>query len=322
MTHISKLPTLLPTDAEAVYVVTGGNRGLGLEHVRQFLEKTQARVVATTTHSPTSDADNLRLLADQGKAHRLTVVTLDLSDESSIKAAAQQISQAHPNGIDLLLNNAGMQEPITRATETAGSEYVHVLTTNVVGPYLTTKYLLPLLMKKKTRVIVNTSSLYDSINATLDDNEGHHSPTGSVLLASNTSKAAINMQSAVLANDLRPDGFVVVALDTGWVRTETGNTTETLGHGSAPLDVLTSVAGQQKVIMALTQKQTGRYLNWDGKAPKEHPSSHAFVSASTAPFQRVAPARAPPPSLAVHRLLRPYRGVGLTRVSKMAWLAA
>ena len=144
MTHISKLPTLLPTDAEAVYVVTGGNRGLGLEHVRQFLEKTQARVVATTTHSPTSNADNLRLLADQGKAHRLTVVTLDLSDESSIKvahwshsraffkyqitiicpkfiylqAAAQQISQAHPNGIDLLLNNAGMQEPITRATET------------------------------------------------------------------------------------------------------------------------------------------------------------------------------------------------------------
>ncbi len=42
-------------------------------------------------------------------------------------------------------------------------------------------------------------------------------------------------------------------------------------------------AGQQKVIMALTQKQTGKYLNWDGKAPKEHPSSHAFVTASAAP---------------------------------------
>jgi len=42
-------------------------------------------------------------------------------------------------------------------------------------------------------------------------------------------------------------------------------------------------AGQQKVIMASTQKQTGKYLNWDGKAPKEHPSSHAFVTASAAP---------------------------------------
>ncbi len=87
MTHISKFPTLLPTGADAVYVVTGGNRGLGLEHVRQFLEKTQAHVVATTTKSPPSEANNLRLLADQGKSHRLTVVTLDLSDESSIKVS-------------------------------------------------------------------------------------------------------------------------------------------------------------------------------------------------------------------------------------------
>ena len=74
-----------------------------------------------------------------------------------------------------------------------GSEYIHVLTTNVVGPFLTAKHLLPSLMKKETRVIVNISSLYDSINATLSD-DGHHSPTGSVLLASNTSKAAINMR--------------------------------------------------------------------------------------------------------------------------------
>ena len=80
-----------------------------------------------------------------------------------------------------------------------GSEYVHVLTTNVVGPYLTTKHLLPLLMKKQTRVVVNTSSLYDSINARYDDNEGHHSPTGNVLLASNASKAAMNMRESCLA---------------------------------------------------------------------------------------------------------------------------
>lgn len=75
-----------------------------------------------------------------------------------------------------------------------GSDYIHVLTTNVVGPYLTTKFLLPLLMKKKTRVVVNSSSLYDSMNATYDDTEGHHKPTGSVLLPSNTSKAALNMR--------------------------------------------------------------------------------------------------------------------------------
>ena len=84
MTQIADLPTFLPTDRDAVYVVTGGNRGLGLEHVRQFLEKTDVQVVATTTKDP-SEAKNLMLFKDQGKGHRLTVFTLDLSDEFSIK---------------------------------------------------------------------------------------------------------------------------------------------------------------------------------------------------------------------------------------------
>lgn len=56
-------------------------------------------------------------------------------------------------------------------------------------------------------------------------------------------------ESAVLANDLRADGFTVVSLDTGWVRTETGNTTEEHTHGSAPLDVLTSVAGKDSSLL-------------------------------------------------------------------------
>ena len=87
-------------------------------------------------------------------------------------------------------------------------------------------------------------------------------------------------ESAVLANDLKSEGFTVVSLDTGWVRTEMGsNSSEALG-GAPPLDVLTSVAGQQKIIMALTPKKSGQYLNWNGKAPKEHPASHSFVSAA------------------------------------------
>lgn len=91
MTQIAGLPTLLPTDHDAVYVVTGGNRGLGLEHVRQFLEKTDVHVVATTTKAP-SEAKNLMLFKDQGKGHRLTIITLNLSDESSIKVGLSIIS--------------------------------------------------------------------------------------------------------------------------------------------------------------------------------------------------------------------------------------
>ena len=107
MTQIAKLPTLLPTDSAAVYVVTGGNRGLGLEHVRQFLEKSDAHVVATTTKSPPSEARNLQLLKDQGKGHRLTVVTLNLSDESSIKVDLNVTSWSQDEARYLTFHVAG-----------------------------------------------------------------------------------------------------------------------------------------------------------------------------------------------------------------------
>ena len=61
-------------------------------------------------------------------------------------------------------------------------------------------------MKKKTRVIVNSSSLYDTMNATYDDTEGHHNPTGSVLLPSNSSKAALNMRE-LSGNTCAPPTF-------------------------------------------------------------------------------------------------------------------
>lgn len=64
-------------------------------------------------------------------------------------------------------------------------------------------------------------------------------------------------ESAVLANDLKQDGFIVISLDTGWVRTEMGNTTEELGHGCAPLDVLTSVAGKGQAVSS-----TGLAVKW------------------------------------------------------------
>ena len=75
-------------------------------------------------------------------------------------------------------------------------------------------------------------------------------------------------ETAVLANDLKDEGFTVVSLHPGWVRTDMKNAAQECSPGgnlkAIPLDVLTSVAGQQKVIMGLSQKQTGMFLNWDG----------------------------------------------------------
>ncbi len=76
----------------------------------------------------------------------------------------------------------------------SGKDYATVLAANVVGPFLVTKHFLPLFKKKKTRVVVNSSSICGSISATVSGGIGGENPLASVLLPYNTSKAALNMR--------------------------------------------------------------------------------------------------------------------------------
>ena len=77
-------PTIVANNSDAVFIVTGGNRGLGLEHVKQFLEKTKVKVVATARQP--AKADELNKLLKQ-HTDRLSVVELDSSDEASIEVS-------------------------------------------------------------------------------------------------------------------------------------------------------------------------------------------------------------------------------------------
>ena len=75
-------PTIISDSPDAVFVVTGGNRGLGLEHVKQFLEKTKVKIVATARQP--AKADQLNGLLKQHQA-RLSVIQLDTSEEASVE---------------------------------------------------------------------------------------------------------------------------------------------------------------------------------------------------------------------------------------------
>ena len=219
-------------------LVTGANRGLGREFVRQYLAEGW-RVIATC-RAP----DKAKELKAMTSAN-LAVKALDVTSADAIAALAQAL-RSEP--IDLLINNAGV------AGREAGEFgridariYSSTMFTNSVAPVLLAQALLPHLERGQGKTIANISSQLGSIA---------RNQTGG-RYAYRSSKAALNAAMKSLAIDLEPRGIAVVVLHPGWVRTDMGGA----GADIAP-DV--SVAGMRKVIAGLTPQKSGHFFNYDG----------------------------------------------------------
>ncbi|KAL0028677.1 hypothetical protein WJX79_010100 [Trebouxia sp. C0005] len=206
-------------NAQSVVVITGSSRGLGLEFVRQLLDTTESHVVATARDPQKADA--LTALAKQ-QPDRLKLVALDTGDESSIKAAAKEVASLY-SGVDLLINNAGIDEGVeTPVLELDAATYEKILKVNV-------------------------------------------NPVGNKWIAYNASKAALNMQSSVFANELKKDKFCVVSLEPGWVDTDMGGgNARKMGMEKAPTDAHHSISTMLKTIQQLSIKDSGEFLTIDG----------------------------------------------------------
>ena len=231
-------------------VVTGANRGLGLELSRQLLAAGD-EVVATARQPKTADALN-KLESTSGG--RLTVIRLDVGEADEVGAAALQISERF-DAVDLLFNNAGIWtapgEP-DRASSGALADLrpepvLEVLRINAVAPLLVTQALAPRLVSAGRATVVNLTSGLGSIAGT----------GGRGNLAYAMSKAALNMLTRQLAAELRADGVVVVAMSPGWVATD-------MGGRSAPLEPEESVRGVLNVVDGLTPAQSGTFLDHTG----------------------------------------------------------
>ncbi|KAK9866547.1 hypothetical protein WJX84_011169 [Apatococcus fuscideae] len=253
---------------QKVWVVTGANRGLGAEYVRQLLLEKNNYVFATMRSIPTDAAAPIKNLQNKylnEEDDRLHLVKLDTTDEASISAAVAEIQKVKPEGIDYLINNAGVQEGLFPALETSAEDYNKILKTNVVGPFLVTKAFLPILKKKQTRTVVNLGSILGScasVAGTIKDTNPMHSG----FLAYNSSKSAVNMQTAVLANQLDKEKFTLISLHPGWVATDMGNYAADKMGMPASLQPQESIEGMLKVINGLSQKDNGRFLDYSGKA--------------------------------------------------------
>jgi len=218
----------------ATVLITGANRGIGLELARQYAAA--GWHVIGTARDPGS-ADELERTGAQ-------VLQLDVTDPASVRRLALDLGT---QPLDVLINNAGIQPLMWKLPDIDFDVFDRALAVNTVGPVRVTLALLPHLRAGGLKKIVNVTTNLSSIAG---NREGG-------FYGYRESKAALNMFTKSLAAELGPEGFTCIVLHPGWVRTD-------MGGPNAPLDVQESVRGMRSVIDGLSAGDNGSFRTWAG----------------------------------------------------------
>ncbi len=207
-----------------VALITGGNKGIGLETARQ-LGRLGITVLIGARDAARGEAAAAELRKERIDAH---VVAIEVSDAGSIGRAAAWIGERYGR-LDILVNNAGVQMGAKdgAASVTAMEVMRETFETNFFGLIAVTQAMLPLVRKSAAGRIVNLSSVLGSVAEHADANSTIY---GAKYTAYDTSKAAVNMYTNHLAHELRGTAIKVNAAHPGWVKTD-------MGGESAPLEV-------------------------------------------------------------------------------------
>lgn len=226
-------------------VITGANRGIGLELTRQYLD--DGWKVYALTRSSSVDLDELT------EGGQLVIIPTNLTDDDSLRQAVAGIEET---AVDLLVNNAGTMGD--GSFETDGfkfqsfgrfnrDEWRRVFDINVFTPQALAELMADRLASADRGVVVTMSSM-------LGSNELN---TSGSLYAYRASKAAVNSIMTSMGHDLGKRRVIAVALHPGWVQTD-------MGGSNADVPVAESVAGLRKVIAGLTPADGGAFIAYDG----------------------------------------------------------
>lgn len=224
-------------------LVTGANRGIGLEFTRQLLERGDHVIAACRKPG---QAHALGALAGEHPG-RLQLVPLDVADAASHAALLGELPiLLGDEKLDLVIQNAGVLHSGERFGQLKEANLLDSFRTNTSGPLLLTQSLAPWL--REGAKVANLSSILGS----MADTATFSTPSYRI------SKAAQNMATRLLAAALADRSITVLALHPGWVQTDMG------GDGAAvtPVD---SARGLLAVTDAATLKDNGRFLDWQGQ---------------------------------------------------------
>ena len=209
------------------FLITGANRGLGLEFVRQYKEAGWD-VVATTRGS-----------SAELEALGVEVNKLEMSDLDAVERFGKRFDR-----LDLLIANAGTYGPRDVRDAKAGQKWAQTFVVNTVAPFLLAQSVLPAVKSARGKLIAVSTKM-----GSIADN------TSGGFIAYRSSKSALNSAWRSLAVD-NPD-VVCAVLHPGWVQTR-------MGGSSAPLEPEESIAGMRRVIDSLGPEQSGSFFAYDG----------------------------------------------------------
>jgi len=225
--------------ATQTILITGANRGIGLEYVKQYAASS-CQVYATVRDPAKATA--LQQLAAQYA--NVQVLALDVATVAAIRDLAGQLSAIT---VDILISNAGTY-PESTFGKTDPQAWLDAFQVNTLTTYYLAEAFLPQLRRASQAKLIAMTSKMGSIE---DNGSG-----GEYIYRS--SKTALNMVVKSLALDLREFNIAVAALHPGWVRTD-------MGGPNGLIDTATSVRGLRQVIEHLTCEQSGQFIAYDGK---------------------------------------------------------
>ena len=233
--------------SRSTVLITGSNRGLGLEFARQYLAD-DWHVIATCRDP--AKAASLQDL--QTTYNGLQLLALDVADFAAIDALASELG-GRP--IDVLINNAGLFGPKRQADDDLRQSFGHIdfdiwaelLWVNALAPVKLAEALAGNIAASEQKKIVTLSSRLGSIGE-----------TDSGLYAYRSSKAAVNMAMATLANDVREMGITVITFSPGWVKTD-------MGGPEASLEARESVEAVRQLIATQSLQDSGVFLDYTGE---------------------------------------------------------
>ena len=209
-------------------LITGANRGIGLEFVRQYADAGWA--VIATARRPSAELD----------AVGVRVETLDLSDAEAIVSFPATVE----GSLDLIIANAGTNHPMNADTAEDARAWQKMMMVNAIAPYLLGRALLSR-MSRAGKIIAVSSGM-----GSIAQSSGGWVPY-------RTSKAALNMAWSNLALEAQPLGVTVAALSPGWVKTR-------MGGAGAEITAEESVRDMRALIDRLAIEDTGRFLRRNG----------------------------------------------------------